>query len=384
MKLLFWLVKNKKNSKGDIPIYCRITIDGKRTELFTGVYIKENEFDCKKKRIKGSTDIAQSKNRTLEDLSHKLYSYYYKESLISDSRITPQDIKNNYSKKRFVTTYLKDLLHEYRNEHYKMYKDEGKVNLYNRYITIFETCLENLNKEYIKINDCDKYLLDELAFYMVKRLEYSPSYTKKAFAYLRSCFIYALNRRYTRKIIMMNYRVPYRSINEIVYLEEFEVQKIESHTFLPHLQRVADAFLLQCYTGLAYADLAQLDAYHLQQYGDNGKWINITRKKVEGAECTIPVIQKAWSILKKYDFKIPLLTNQKYNEALKKIAKEVGIKKNLTTHVGRKTFGTLLLNKDVPIETVSTLLGHSNIKITQKHYAKVLHMKIAKDIRLVM
>ncbi len=53
MKLLFWLVKNKKNSKGDIPIYCRITIDGKRTELFTGVYIKENEFDCKKKRIKG-------------------------------------------------------------------------------------------------------------------------------------------------------------------------------------------------------------------------------------------------------------------------------------------------------------------------------------------
>lgn len=58
--------------------------------------------------------------------------------------------------------------------------------------------------------------------------------------------------------------------------------------------------------------------------------------------------------------------------------------KKLTSHVGRKTYGTMLLNKDVPIETVSNLLGHSSIRTTQKHYAKVLHMKIARDVRLVL
>lgn len=98
----------------------------------------------------------------------------------------------------------------------------------------------------------------------------------------------------------------------------------------------------------------------------------------------IPVIGKVWSILKKYNFVLPVYSNQKYNSALKKIAAEVGIRKKLTSHVGRKTYGTLLLNKDVPIETVSNLLGHSSIRTTQKHYAKVLHMKIARDVRLVL
>lgn len=88
--------------------------------------------------------------------------------------------------------------------------------------------------------------------------------------------------------------------------------------------------------------------------------------------------------MKKYNFDLPVFSNQKYNAALKKIATEVGIRKNLTSHVGRKTYGTLLLNKDVPIETVSNLLFHSSIRTTQKHYAKVLHMKTARDIRLVL
>ncbi|MBN1184321.1 MAG: integrase catalytic domain-containing protein, partial [Bacteroidales bacterium] len=131
-------------------------------------------------------------------------------------------------------------------------------------------------------------------------------------------------------------------------------------------------------------DLIRLNASNLIKDNDGLLWINITRQKVEGAECVIPVIGKVWKILAKYNFSLPSFSNQKYNAALKKIASEVGIRKKLTTHVGRKTYGTILLNKDVPIETVSNLLGHSNIRTTQKHYAKVLHMKIARDIRFII
>ena len=76
------------------------------------------------------------------------------------------------------------------------------------------------------------------------------------------------------------------------------------------------------------------------------------------------------------------MSNQKFNSYLKEITDIVGIEKRVTHHTARKTFATtVLLNNDIPIETVSTLLGHSNIKITQKHYAEVLNKKIKKDLK---
>jgi len=150
------------------------------------------------------------------------------------------------------------------------------------------------------------------------------------------------------------------------------------------LQKYADLFLVQCYTGLGYEDLKKLNAPHLEKDESGQLWINLTRQKVETAECIIPVINKDWTILKHHNFALPVFSNQKYNATLKKIAMEVRNTKKLTSHVGRKTYGTLLLNKDVPIETVSNILGHVSIRTTQKHYAKVLHMKIARDVRLVL
>ncbi|MCG8309901.1 MAG: DUF3435 domain-containing protein [Cytophagales bacterium] len=86
--------------------------------------------------------------------------------------------------------------------------------------------------------------------------------------------------------------------------------------------------------------------------------------------------------MKKYNNELPKISNQKYNSYLKEIADIVGIEKHLTTHVARKTFGMLLLNDyDVPLETVSVILGHSSIATTQHHYTKVLQKKIARDMK---
>jgi site-specific recombinase XerD len=76
---------------------------------------------------------------------------------------------------------------------------------------------------------------------------------------------------------------------------------------------------------------------------------------------------------------MPKLSNQKYNDYLKLLAEASGIKKNLTSRVARHTFATYLLNKDIPIETVSRALGHTNLKMTQ-HYAKMLEKKVVSDM----
>lgn len=383
MKVLLWLVKNKANKNGESPIFCRITISGNRAETFSGIYAKVNEWDADKQKIKGSSETAKQKNSKLSLLVAKINNTFYSE-VFNGNNPTSQEIKLILSSTRKRVLLFLDVLQEYANEKFRMLANSPIFEKHTRFITIIKKALIELKLLKIQSSKCDHYFLDQLAHQIIDIEGYSVGYTKKVFAFIKSALMFAFNRRYIDNTPAYDYKLPYREKQEIVYLEEYELEKILNYNFTGNLQKYADLFLIQCYTGLAYADLIRLNASNLIKDNDGLLWINITRQKVEGAECVIPVIGKVWKILAKYNFSLPSFSNQKYNAALKKIASEVGIRKKLTTHVGRKTYGTILLNKDVPIETVSNLLGHSNIRTTQKHYAKVLHMKIARDIRFII
>lgn len=383
MKVLLWLVKNRINKNGESPIFCRITISGNRAETFSGIYAKGNEWDADKQKIKGNSEAAKQKNSKLSSLVAKINNTYYSE-VFNGNNPTAQEVKLLLTNTQKKILFFIDVLQEYANEKFRIFANSTLFEKHTRFISIIKKALTDLKLLKIQSSKCDSNFLDQLAHHIVNVEGYSVGYTKKVFAFIKSSLMYAFNRRYISNTPAYDYKLPYREKQEIVYLEECELRKILNYNFTGNLQKYADLFLIQCYTGLAYADLIRLNSTNLIKDSDGLVWINITRQKVEGAECIIPVIGKAWKILAKYNFSLPSFSNQKYNAALKKIASEVGIRKKLTTHVGRKTYGTILLNKDVPIETVSKLLGHSNIRITQKHYAKVLHMKIARDVRLVL
>ncbi len=304
---------------------------------------------------------------------------------LNDKKPSAQAVKALFFASRRNKIYLLgDMLATYREEYYKMYSKDITYKLHNRYINLIAIALVNIDKKNAQLHDCDPYFLDQLVHHIINTMNYSPGYTKKVIGFLKSALLYGFNRQYIDFYKLHDYKMPVRKKSDVIYLEEYELDKITKHTFSEAMQRSADLFTVQAYTGLAYADVKQLNPTHLIKDTEGLTWINLTRKKVGTAECTIPVIGKVWNILKKYNFKLPVISNQKYNDALKKIALEVGINKRLTSHVGRKTYGTLLLNKDVPIETVSKLLGHSSIKITEQHYAKVLHMKVARDVRRII
>jgi integrase len=383
MNLLFWLVRNKANKSGESPIYCRITIGGERAEIFTGISARENEFDTKRKRLKGTSEIVKQRNLQLDKIDFRLNQIFYNE-VLNNCIPTANHIKTIFNTKQKHISLFLDLLNDYSEEQFKVFKSKERKEKHTRYILLLRKALNDLNKTKIQIDQCDNYFLDSLAHYIINEEKYSVGYTKKVFGFIKTAMLYAFNRKYVDRNLSHEYKVPFQTKSEIVYLDELEVNKIVNHTFEGNLQKYADLFVIQCYTGLSYADLRNLRATHLIKDHEGLIWINIKRQKVDTAECTIPVLSKVWDLMKKYGFELPKFSNQKYNAALKKISAEVGIRKKLTTHVGRKTYGTLLLNKDVPIETVSKLLGHSSIAITQKHYAKVLHMKIARDIKKIM
>lgn len=138
---------------------------------------------------------------------------------------------------------------------------------------------------------------------------------------------------------------------------------------IPRLNQVRDLFVFAANTALSYCDLAAVKREDIQTDGDV-MYLKKKRGKT-GVTYILPLNDTAIRLLEKYDFELPVISNQRYNSYLKEVADICGIRKTLTTHLARHTAATLMLNAGIAIEIVSKILGHSNTKITQ-HYAKLL------------
>ena len=142
-------------------------------------------------------------------------------------------------------------------------------------------------------------------------------------------------------------------------------------------------FVFSCYSGLAFIDAKNLLKRDIQIGQDGGQWIQTKRQKTN-QKCDIPLLKKPLEILDKYkevngDFVFKRISNQKINEYLKEIATHCQIDKRISFHLARHTFATTItLNNNVPIETVSKVMGHSKISTTQI-YAKILQSKVNED-----
>ncbi|MGQ1786365.1 site-specific integrase [Saccharicrinis sp. GN24d3] len=383
MNILFWLAKSKRNKKGQVPVYVRITINGERAELSTNLWILEKDFDNRYKKIRKSHPLAESYNKSLLSVTSKLNNLYHNAIFFDGYTPNAKQLKDRYQKGTFESkTHIKAIINEYiSNKHPDEESEAYKKD--NRYAVLVIASLAQLNFLNSKLDDYNDYIIDKLAHHIIVERKYSIGYCKKSLSFFKSSLLFAYNRRYCNRFPSFN-KINYRETNHIIYLSDAELKKLAKYNFENDaLDKVRDCFLMQCYTGLAYIDLKNLNKENIQ-FEKDGLWINKRRQKVKTAECNIPLSPTAVNILQKYDFEMPIVSNQKYNTHLKTIATLLGINKKLTSHVGRKTYATYLLNKDVPIETVSALLGHSNISITQKAYAKVLHMKVAKDVRAVL
>ena len=142
--------------------------------------------------------------------------------------------------------------------------------------------------------------------------------------------------------------------------------------------------LLSCYTGLSYVDVCELRAENIKVSFDGNLWI-IKKRHKTNVTSNIRLLDIPKAILQKYDGKLPdgkilpIISNQKMNDYLKEIAAVCGINKKITYHVARHSFATLSISYGVPIESVSKMLGHTNIRTTQI-YAKIIDTKLSADM----
>ena len=130
------------------------------------------------------------------------------------------------------------------------------------------------------------------------------------------------------------------------------------------------------YTGLSYSDVMAFDFSQYRQ--ENGKWINTGERIKTGVPFVSSLLPPAVAVLEKYDFKIPQIENHVYNRALKALGVMAQIPIPLHSHLARHTFATWMLRNGAKIENVSRMLGHTNIRQTQR-YAKVLAESVHED-----
>jgi len=232
---------------------------------------------------------------------------------------------------------------------------------------------------YSNIADFDVFLRQTLKSQPIlyKRHNTLSSYIKEA-----------KRRKYVTENPYDEFKIKKGKSKDPIVLNESEIKKlIEYKPTSTKIEKVRDMFLFQCLTGLAYVDMQNFSKDKIS-YVDNEPIINASRVKTDESYI-IPLFAEAKEILEKYDYILPKISNQKYNDYIKVLAEHTGIEKNLTSHTARHTYGTYLINKGVPVAVIQRAMGHAKITQTMGYArlsAKTVRneiLEIGKDNRFV-
>lgn len=389
--LLFFIKKNKIRTNGTAPIYLRITIDGKAAEISTKRYIDPAKWDNKAHKAVGNTQEAKLLNTYLKTLEQQVYDSHY--LMLKEERfVTAESLKSKLLGTDITTRMLIPIFQDHNDKVEALVGQDFASGTLERYKTSLKHTQEFLSWKY-KISDIDITQIDH-AFIMdydfwlrsVRKCANNTAvkYIKNFKKIIRLC----MANGWLNKDPFLGYRAKLKEV-ERPYLTKEELQLIYEKNFISErLNQVRDIFLFSCYTGLAYVDVKKLTKSHINIGIDGDKWIFTHRQKTD-TSTRVPLLPLAQELILKYenhpqcvnsDILLPVLSNQKMNSYLKEIADVCGINKELTFHIARHTFATTVtLSNGVPIESVSKMLGHTNIKTTQ-HYAKILDKKVSEDM----
>lgn len=394
ISILFYLKRAKANAQGLAPIFQRITINGRRLDNSTGKFVDPSKWHPEMSKMRGNSEEARLINGHLDNLRTKI--------LIAEKELNKKDIPVNLETLKNMLLGTKErqrllvpIFEEHNNKIKELLGIEYAPGTYERYQTSLKHTKDFLNWKYnisdIDITKIDHAFITDYEFYLRSVRKCANNTAVKYIKNFNKIIKLCLANDWLDKNPFANYKSKVKEV-ERVYLSEVEIQNIINKDFkTERLSLVRDIFLFSCFTGLAYIDVKNLTKSHLSIGIDGDKWIFTHRQKTESAS-KIPVLPVPQMIIDKYadhpqalneEKLLPILSNQKMNAYLKEIAAVCEIEKELTFHIARHTFATTVtLTNGVPIESVSKMLGHKNLRTTQ-HYAKVLDKKVSEDMKIL-
>ena len=374
----------KASSTRDAVIELRFAYLNRQKYMSTGIRVYPKEWDSKHQRVINRMDAAIL-NKTLDKLMIEVRQVIY--DMIDDGHIDIFAIPARLDAKRKKAGTFPDFVKE-RLPIHKHGQSPLRQKAYDRFFNF----LDEYGK-FRQFSDVNEHTILELDRYLQKKKMMASSRWANYHRFLNS-FI-----RDAQKENLVTYN-PYdriridkgddsQSIEK--HLSAEELRKLRSAVMpTERLDRVRDLFVFQCFTCMAYVDLAAFSAEKVKTV--DGKDIIFGQRGKTGVEYQIPLLRPAKDILDKYDGHLPaaltakkkgrkgVMTNQQYNKALKEVVEAAGLGIHVTTHWARHTGATMLLNAGVEMDVIAKVGGWSDTKVLRRIYAKLHPETVVKAV----
>jgi len=347
----------------------RAFLHGKKTELATTVHIPITDWSDTKQRVKKKNKQSQRYNTILEAFDKKALKCILDNFVNEDTPLTLQQFKDYMLSKGCTAESFTDYILHYLHTNKSRLRPESWWSYKSQITKMIKY------KPSITFADINEKFISDYRHYMLHTLHNNENTVSKSLRSLRTFVNIAMRYGYIRKNPFQ-----YITIRKVDGKRDFlSVEELHQLTKLYFSNRLQDNmqqevlryFLFACYTGLRYSDIKNLKP---SAFKDNH--LQITMHKTSYI-VNIPLSQKALSILPatpdtlSSDTIFRVYCNKVTNRLLKQIAQKAKITKKLTFHVSRHTFATVSIHLGIPIEVISKLLGHTNLKTTQV-YAKIV------------
>ena len=386
-KVLFY-VNGSKEKNGIVPIMGRVTINGSVAQFSCKQTIPKTLWDAKGNRAKGKSIEARDINHALDNIKAQIIKHYQRTS-DREAYVTAEMVRNAY---QGIGSEYETLLGAFDKDNATFQKRVGTDRVKGTYMARVRA--RNHVAAFIKAN----YKRSDLSM-----LELTPDFIKEFAVFLstdrglQNGSIWT-NCMWLKGVVMRAHfnglipRNPFAqfhispNIKEREYLTEEELKTLMTHEFADaKLSYIRDIFVFASFTALSFVDVKELTTDDIVEVNGE-KWILSKRHKTK-VPFQVKLLDIPLQIIKRYEeFQtdksvFPNLNYWSICKPLKKMIKECGITKDISFHCARHGFATLALSKGMPIESVSRVLGHTNIVTTQL-YAKITTQKIDHDLTM--
>jgi len=388
-KVLFYLKRNAIRKDGKMPIVTRVTIDGIIAQFNTKLEIQPNYWSVKTGKVIGHPSDSKQHNAQLEEIKASLHGIYH-ELQRKDNYVTAEKVKNEFLGISENHETILSLFQKHNEDVKKLIGVSKSAGTYQKYEVTRRHLQKFMQLKYqitdISLKEIKHLFVTDFEIYLLTTAACNTNTTAKFMQFFKRIILIARNNGLIATDPFANYKIRLISVDR-GYLTQEDVEKILKKEFaIKRLELVRDIFIFSCFTGLSYIDVKNLTNKEIRTSFDNNLWIMTKRQKTK-VDSNILLLDVPKMIIEKYKGKsindqvLPILSNQKMNAYLKEVGDLCEVDKELTFHLARHTFATTItLAKGVPIETVSKMLGHTNIKTTQI-YARITDSKISNDMQ---
>ncbi|MCC8427216.1 site-specific integrase [Mucilaginibacter sp. UR6-11] len=392
LSILFWLWRQKTSKDGMAPIYVRITVKGDRDGFSSGKKIHPDYWDEETASATWACPDGKLINSYIAKTRAELERHYNQLAAVHD-KITATMIKEAYMPKEVPQKTLMQAFKLHNDEfEERVNKKKASKGTLARYERLKEKVESFLQKKYklmdIPLGDIEMALAVNFFHYLTME-DIGDNTAMKYVKTLKQIIDRAIAEGWIKHNTISGFKCTYVDPErETLEMHEL-INMYEKPISLVRLEEVRDVYVFCCFTGYAYETVYNLEPSNVFKGLDGKLWITKDRQKT-GAEETVPLLPIALAIIEKYknhpycvseNKLLPVNSNVRYNAYIKEVATICGINKELTTHTARHTFATtVLLENDVPMETVAKLLGHRDMRSTQI-YAKITKRKISNNMK---